>query len=109
MYCALLWLNLCVGLREQRRRYDILAQASGSRLSESIKNPSRCLRKLSLRRWAPILSEKPSHSGEEVSFKRENAKAPLFHFSSSRLSEKSSPERKELAWVKEPSRLSEAF
>jgi len=62
MYCALLWINLCVGLREQWRRYDILAQVSGSRLSESIRKSPRCLRELSL-----ILSEKPSRSSEEVS------------------------------------------
>jgi len=35
----------------------------------------------------------PSRSGGEVSPKRESATTPLFHFSSSRLGEGSSPER----------------
>jgi len=42
MLYALLWMNLCVGLREQWRKFNILAQASGSHLSESIKNPPKC-------------------------------------------------------------------
>jgi len=55
VYCALLWMNLSVGLCEQWRKSDILAQASGSRLSESIRNSPRCLRELSVRRWAQVL------------------------------------------------------
>jgi len=35
----------------------------------------RCLRELSLRRVAPVLSESPSRSGKEVSPQRDNAKA----------------------------------
>jgi len=42
--CALFWMKLHVGLREQWRKYDNLAQASGSRLSESIRKPSQVLR-----------------------------------------------------------------
>jgi len=38
---ALLLMNLCVGVPEQWRKSDILAQVSGFRLSESIKNPPR--------------------------------------------------------------------
>ncbi|QCE10790.1 hypothetical protein DEO72_LG10g2022 [Vigna unguiculata] len=82
---------------------DILAEASGSRLSESIRNPPKLLLELSLRRRAPVLSEKSSRSVEEVSPKRENAKTPLFHCSSSHLGEKGSPERENL------SRLNECF
>ncbi|QCE14541.1 hypothetical protein DEO72_LG11g1544 [Vigna unguiculata] len=70
--------NLYVDLREQWRKSDNLAQASGARLSESIRKPSLVLRELSLRRHAPVLSERPSRSGEEVSPKRENVTAPLF-------------------------------
>jgi len=40
VYATLLWVNLCPGLREQRRRSDNLAQASGARLSENIRKPS---------------------------------------------------------------------
>jgi len=47
-------MNLCVVLREQWRKFDILTQASGSSLSESIRNPPKCLRELSLRRRAPV-------------------------------------------------------
>jgi len=81
--------------------YDILAQASGSRLSESIRNSPRLLRKLSLRRRALVLSEKSSRSSEEVSPKRENVKAPLFHCSSSHLGESSSLERENLSCLSE--------
>jgi len=80
MYCALFWVNFYAGLREQWRRYDNLAQASGSRLSKSIRKPSQVLRELSLRRRAPVLSEKSSRSGEEVSLKRKNTTTPLFLF-----------------------------
>jgi len=64
MYCALLLMNLCVGLHEQWRKSDILVQASESRLSESIRNPPRYLHELSLKRRAPVLSESSSRSGE---------------------------------------------
>jgi len=88
-------------VREQWRKSGILAQASDSRLSESIRNPPRCLRELSLRWWASVFSEKPSRSGKEVSPKRENATTPLFHSPSSRLSERSSYERgNPLAWAR---------
>ncbi|QCD83184.1 hypothetical protein DEO72_LG2g3527 [Vigna unguiculata] len=56
-----------------------------------------CLRELSLRRRAPILSESLYCSDEEVSPKRENAQATVPLFSSSRLGEKSSPERETLS------------
>jgi len=39
VYSTLFWVNLCTGLREQWRRSDNLAQASGARLSESIRKP----------------------------------------------------------------------
>jgi len=42
MYCALLLMHLCAGMREQWRKSDILAQASGSRLSESVRNSGAC-------------------------------------------------------------------
>jgi len=103
MYCALLLMNLCVGLREQWRKTGILAQASGSRLSESIRNPPRCLRELPLRQRAPVLSKKSSCSSKEVLPKRESVKVPLFPGWSSRLGEKSSHERENF------SRLSEGF
>ena len=107
MYCALFSMDMYVGLREQWMKSDNLAQASGARLSESIRKPSQVLRELSLRRRAPVLSEKPSRSGEEVSPKRENATTPLFHFSSSRLGERSSLEwENHLAWAR-PFSLSE--
>jgi len=80
---------------------DILAQASRSRLSESITNPPRLSLELSLRRRALILSEKSSRSGEEVSPKRENAKTSLFHYLSSRLGEKGSLERENLSCLSE--------
>jgi len=50
-------MNLYVGLREQWSEPDNLAQASGTRLSESIRKPSLVLRELSLRRRPPVLSE----------------------------------------------------
>ncbi|QCD79544.1 hypothetical protein DEO72_LG1g3186 [Vigna unguiculata] len=84
-------------MSEKWRESGILAQTSGSRLSESIRNPPRLLPELSLRRQAPVLSEKSSRSGEEVSPKRENVKAPLFHCSSSCLGQRSSPERENLS------------
>ena len=37
-----------------------------------------CLCELSLKRQAPVLSESPSRSGEEVSPKREGVIVPLF-------------------------------
>jgi len=67
IYYALFWVNLCVGMREQWRKYGGLAQASESRLSESIKNPPRCLCELSLRQRALVLSEKSFRSSDEVS------------------------------------------
>jgi len=85
------------GMREQWGKPDILAQASGSRLRDSIRNPSKLLRKLSFRRRAPVLSKKSSRLGKEVSAKRENVKAPLFHYLSSRLGERSSLERENLS------------
>ena len=69
-----------VGLREQWSKYDNLAQASGARLSETIRKPSLVLCELSLRRQALVLSEKSSRSSEEVSPKREKATSPLFPF-----------------------------
>jgi len=71
---------------------EILAQASKSCLSESTKNLRWFWFTLSLRRRVHVLSEKPSRSGDEVSTKREHAKTSLFHCSSSRLGEGSSPE-----------------
>jgi len=107
MYCASFWVYFCVGLHEQWRRSHNLVQASGSRLSESIRKPSLVLRELSLRRQVPILSESPSCSGKEVSPKQESAIKPLFHFSSSRLGKGGSSKRgKPLAWAR-PFRLSE--
>ncbi|QCD99913.1 hypothetical protein DEO72_LG7g1200 [Vigna unguiculata] len=76
---------------------DILAQASRSHLSESTRNPLWFWFALLLRRRAHVLSEKTSCSGEEVSPKREHAKTSLFHSSSSRLGERSSPEREDLS------------
>jgi len=107
VYSILFWVNLCTSLREQWRRSDNLAQASGARLSESIRKPSQELRELSLRRRAPVLSERPSHSGKEVSPKWENATTPLFLFLSSRLGERNSPKREtHLTWAR-PFSLSE--
>jgi len=80
IYYALFWVNFYAGLCEQWRRYDNLAQASGFRLSESIRKPSQVLRELSLRRRALVLSEKPSRSGKEVLLKGENATTPMFLF-----------------------------
>ena len=80
VYCALFQTNLYIGLRKQWRKYDNLAQVSGARLSESIRKPSQVLRELSLRRRAPVLSEKPSRSSEEVSPEQENVAVPLFLF-----------------------------
>jgi len=58
------------------------------------------LRELSLRRRAPVLSENLTHSGEEVSPKRGTWR-PCSYFSSSRLSERSSPEWENLlAWAR---------
>jgi len=48
VYCTLFWTNLYVGLREQRRKSNNLAQARGAHLSESIRKPSLLLRELSL-------------------------------------------------------------
>ena len=93
--------NFCAGLREQWQRSNNLAQASGSHLSESIRKPTQVLRELSLRRRALVLSESPSHLGEEVSPKWESATTPLFPSSSPRLGERSSPERENpLAWAR---------
>jgi len=47
MYCALLWVDFYAGMHEQWSRFDNLAQASGSHLSESIRKPSQGLCKLS--------------------------------------------------------------
>jgi len=91
--CALFWMKLYVGLGEQWRKSDNLAQACRSHLSESIRKPSQVLHELQLRRRAPVLSEQPSRSIEEVSPKQENATMPLFPFLSSRLGERSPPER----------------
>jgi len=91
LHYALFWVNSYFCMREQWKESGILAQANGSRLSESIKNPPRCLHELSLRRRALVLSEKASRSGEEVSPKREKHESPtvpLLEFS---------PRRKELA------------
>jgi len=71
-------MNLYVGLREQWSEPDNLAQASGTRLSESIRKPSLVLLELLLKRRGPVLSEGTSRSGKEVSPKRENATTPLF-------------------------------
>ncbi|QCD96964.1 hypothetical protein DEO72_LG6g1674 [Vigna unguiculata] len=95
--------SLFLGKEARWRKTGILAQASGSRLSESIRNPPRCLRELPLRQRAPVLSKKSSCSSEEVLPKRESVKVPLFPGWSSRLGEKSSPERENF------SRLSEGF
>jgi len=56
-----------------------------SRLSKIKAFAPFCLRELSLRRWAPSLSESTSNLSEEVSPKRECVTAPLFLFSSPRL------------------------
>ncbi|QCD85982.1 hypothetical protein DEO72_LG3g503 [Vigna unguiculata] len=50
----------------QWRKSDILTQASGFRLSESIKNLSQVLCELSLKRRALILSEKLSRLSERT-------------------------------------------
>ncbi|QCD97869.1 hypothetical protein DEO72_LG6g2582 [Vigna unguiculata] len=56
-----------------------------------------CLRELSLRQRASVLSESTSRSSEKVSPKRECATTPLFPFSSPRLGERSSLERESLS------------
>jgi len=97
----LFWVNLCIGLREQWRRSNNLAQVNGARLSESIRKPSQVLRELSPRWRTPVLSESPSQLRKEVSPKRESTTTPLYHFSSSRLGEGSSLERgKPFTWVR---------
>jgi len=107
MMFSMLWICIvlysgwiCVLACVNWRKSNILAQASGSRLSKSIRSSPRCLREMLLKQRAPILSEKPSRSGEEVLPKWENARAPLFLFSSSRLGERSSLERGLLAWAR---------
>jgi len=75
----------------------VFAQASKSRPSKSTRSAPWDLRELSLKRQAPVLSESPSRSSEEVSPKGENVKVPLFHCSSSRLGERSSLDRGLLA------------
>jgi len=85
------------GLHEQWQRSDNLAQASGSRLSESIRKPTQVLRELSIRRRAPVLSESPSRSDEEVSPKREDTESIVPLFSSPRLGERSSLEQETLS------------
>jgi len=58
-------------------RAGVFAQASTSLLGESSRSSLWFLLELSLRRRASILSDELSHSGEEVSLKRELAKTCL--------------------------------
>ncbi|QCD78941.1 hypothetical protein DEO72_LG1g2577 [Vigna unguiculata] len=93
LLCSLFGVEVSLTSLFQWRKSDNLTQACRSHLSESIRKPSQVLHELQLRRRAPVLSEQPSRSVEEVSPKQENATMPLFPFLSSRLGERSPPER----------------